>query len=94
MKKKVLSLALALALCLGLAIPASAAATVVTTAEELQAAFDKGGDITLGCDIGVKETVTVTRSSSLDLNGHKLTIIASRVGKPGMTSELAQTLIR
>lgn len=87
--KKLLSLALALALCLGLAIPASAAATVVTTAEELQAAFDAGGDVVLGGDIGVTETVTVTRSSSLDLNGHKLTIVPSNAG---LVIELAQTL--
>lgn len=91
MKKKVLSLALVLALCLGLAVPASAAATVVTTAEELQAAFDKGGDITLGGDIGSKEGFTVTRSSNLDLNGHKLTIIPSN-RDVGLLIELAQVL--
>ncbi len=91
MKKKVLSLALALALCLGLVVPASAAATVVNTAEELQAAFDKGGDITLGGDIGVKEGLIVTRSSSLDLNGHKLTIIPSN-RDVGLLIELAQVL--
>ncbi len=93
MKKHILSLTLALALCLGLTAPTMAAGkTVVTTAEELQAAFDQGGEVVLGSDVGSKETLTVTKSTSLDLNGYKLTIIPEGFIYPGLIIELGQTL--
>lgn len=92
MRKRVLPLALALALCLGLAVPAMAVTTEVKTAEELKDALTKGGDIVLGSDIGVKETLTVTASASLDLNGHKLTVTPSGWTDLGIVIDLAQTL--
>lgn len=91
--KKLLSMILILALCLGLAVPAAAAGkTVVNTAEELQAAFDKGGEVVLGSDIGSKETLTVTKSTRLDLDGYKLTILSDGFTSPGLVIELGQTL--
>lgn len=91
MKKKILSLIAVMALCLGLMVPAAAAETVVKTAEELQAALNKGGEIVLGSDIGVKESLVVRASSELDLNGYKLVVVTSR-GNSGVVIDLGQTL--
>lgn len=91
--RKLLSIVLAVAVCISLAMPAAFAAgageTVVTTAEELQAAFNQGGNVTLGGDIGAQSTLTVKASTSLDLNGHKLTVITSR--KSALVIDVGQT---
>lgn len=93
MKKRVLSLTLALALCVALAVPALAAgATAVTSPEELLAAVSVGGDIVLESDIGVKDELVIEKSSHIDLNGHKLTVVVDKSGKSGILIELAQTL--
>lgn len=48
---------------------------MVTTATDLQAALNRGGNIILGSDIGVEKTLTVAANSNLDLNGYKLSIV-------------------
>lgn len=92
--RKLLSITLAFVLCISLAVSSASAAgtgeTVVATAEELQAAFNKGGNITLGGDIGSKDTLTVRASASLDLNGYKLTVITSQ--NSAFVIDLGQTL--
>ncbi|MCI9159271.1 MAG: S-layer homology domain-containing protein [Lawsonibacter sp.] len=90
MKKTIISLFAALALCLGLVIPAMAAETEVKTAEELQAALNKGGEIVLGSDIGAKSSLVVKSSAQLDLNGYKLTVVTKR--DSGIIIDLGQTL--
>lgn len=94
MKKQILSLALALAVCLGLTAPALAAKTTsVTTEEELRAAVAAGGDIVLESDIGTKEKLVIKKSSYIDLNGHKLTVVpVNKYSDPGILIDLAQTL--
>lgn len=76
----------------GLSAPAAAAATTVTTAEELQAALNNGGEIVLGADIGVNDTLTVKANTTLDLNGYKLTVIKSNSFKNGIVIDLGKTL--
>lgn len=94
MKKRFLSLAFALVLVIAFVLmvsKASAAGTVVTTAEELQTAFNSGGYIVLGSDIGTDDNLEVKTSSALDLNGYKLSII-SGIGKNGIVINLGKTL--
>ena len=90
--KKAISIVLALAICLLLVIPTLAAEAVVKTADELQEALSTGGNIVLGSDIGVESTVTVAANTSIDLNGHKLSIIVTKYGKSGLVINLGQTL--
>lgn len=92
--KKILSLLITVALCLGsLCFPAMAAeTTTVTTAEELQAALNEGRNIILGSNIGVDYKLMISKSSGIDLNGYKLTIITKSSSGSGVEIGLGQTL--
>lgn len=90
--KRIASILLTFALCLSLYAPAQAAEISVKSAEELQEALTKGGDIILGADIGIKSELTVSSSSNLDLNGYKLSVIPSGYSKSGIVIDLGQTL--
>lgn len=70
---------------------ASPTGTVVTTATELQTALSSGGYIVLGSDIGSNHTLQVKASSTLDLNGYKLSVISS-IGENGIVINLGKTL--
>ena len=92
-----LSICSALALCLSLSVPAALAAgatgTVVTTADELQAALDRGGRVTLGHDIGVQTGTIVNADTEVDLNGYQLTILANQaIYDAALEIGLGQTL--
>ena len=65
--------AVLLAFCLVFMMPAAAEGTV-STADVLQDAFDVGGEITLGADITVTETLTIPKDKevTLDLAGYTI----------------------
>ena len=67
--------AVLLAFCLVFIAPVGAAATTDSTAEGLQNAFNAGGEVTLGTNIEVTETLVVSEDKvvTLDLAGHKIT---------------------
>lgn len=57
--------------------------TVVGNTEQLTKALAKGGKVSLGCDIAVKDaTITIPAgvSSTLDLNGHTLSATSTQTG--------------
>lgn len=87
--KKIISIALAL-LMVAVMLPVMAMAEEVTTAENLQAAVDAGGEVTLGADINASIIVKNGKPVTLNLNGHKLT---NEAGKDTITVELGGTLI-
>ena len=85
MKKRVFSILTVLCLCLTL-LPGMALATegeteqitvqangAIETGEELQAALNEGGTVTLTQDITLTDTLTITKTVTLDLNGKTLT---------------------
>lgn len=94
--RKLLSTILALALCISLTMPSvfatGTAEVVVTTAQELQAALNKGGNVVLGGDIGIGDVLKVKESTNLDLNGHKLNVIVSQASDAALEIALGQTL--
>lgn len=55
-----------------LPMPALAAGETAATEEELAAAFEQGGEVTLDADITLAEPAVVLADTTLDLNGHKL----------------------
>lgn len=90
--KKIISIALAL-LMVAVMLPVMAmaeGATVVKTKDELTAAVDAGGEVTLGADINASIIVKNGKPVTLNLNGHKLT---NEAGKDTITVELGGTLI-
>ena len=72
--KKALSLFLAVCLVLSLAPAVFADEATVTDADGLKNALSVGGTITLGKDINVNEALTVSKGTTLDLNGHTLAV--------------------
>jgi len=68
------ALAVLLALCLVFIAPVGA--TTVSTSEDLKSAFAGGGEVTLGADIELTETLVVPSSVTviLDLNGHSISM--------------------
>ena len=87
--KKIISIALAL-LMVAVMLPVMAMAEEVTTAENLQAAVDAGGEVTLGADINASIIVKNGKPVTLNLNGHKLTNDAD---KDTIYVEMGGTLI-
>lgn len=87
--KKIISIALAL-LMVAVMLPVMAMAEEVTTAENLQAAVDAGGEVTLGTDINASIIVKNGKPVTLNLNGHKLT---NEAGKDTIYVEMGGTLI-
>lgn len=88
--RKLQAIILALTFCLSLIIPVMAAETVVTTEENLRNALTNGGDVVIGSDISIQSTLTVSASSTLDLNGYKLTVTTR--DKSGIVIDAGQTL--
>ena len=71
--KKIISIALALLMvAVMLPVMAMAEEAVVTTKEELTAAVATGGNIKLANDINLTDTLVVSTTVVLDMNGHKL----------------------
>ena len=50
-------------------------ATVVNTAEKLMTALAAGGEIVLGADISLNQSVTISKACTIDFNGKKMFII-------------------
>ena len=73
-QKLVVLLALVLALGLVLGKTPAFAATNVGSFDELKAAVDKGGEITLTKDIDVTETLVINKDVKISGEGHKLTL--------------------
>ena len=73
--RQLLSLVMVFSLVLCLAPAAFAdGETTVTTADALKAALETGGTVTLGGDITAEEPLTVSADTTLDLNGHTLSV--------------------
>lgn len=77
MKKKLLSLAMAMTMVICMAplgVLADDGDGVIDTEEELTAALEAGGEIVLGGDITLMDTVYINADTTLDLNGHTITL--------------------
>lgn len=74
MKKRLLSIFLCLCMALTLLpVPARAVSAAVTDADGLKTAIAAGGTVTLDGDFTLSETLNVSGSVTLDLNGHTVT---------------------
>lgn len=73
MKRKILSLLLALCLVVGMVpVAASAAGTTVTSVSELKEAVAQGGEIVLGGNLELTETLDVSKNVVIDLHGNTI----------------------
>ena len=76
MKKRVLAFLLVFCMVVGFAPAAVAAGTTVTTAEQLAEEVAKGGEIILGDDIVLTQSLTIAsgKTVTLDLNGNEISM--------------------
>lgn len=73
MKRKILSLLLALCLVVGMVpLAASAAGATVTSVSELKDAVAQGGEIVLGGNLELTETLNVSNNVVIDLHGNTI----------------------
>ena len=73
MRKKLLSMILSVSMMLAMAPMSVMAEDVIDTEEELVAALEAGGEVTLGGDIEICHYVYVNEDVVLDLNGYTIT---------------------
>lgn len=78
MKKKLISMIMGVSMVLCMT-PAGVLADesgdgVIDTAAELTAALEAGGEVTLGGDVTIIDSITINTDTTLDLNGHTITL--------------------